>query len=128
MNKTVTPQIYADERRLFIRVHLRKSAALLFVWVGLLCIANAKTPQPERHSYKIDLKVDFDSKTIAGVFVRRLRKGMKLQTDPTVIYGLGGAYDGNLKRVDLERDTPWNTYTRTGLPPTPIAMPGEAAL
>mgnify|MGYP000606074495 CR=1 FL=1 len=65
---------------------------------------------------------------IAGVFVRRLRKGMKLQTDPTVIYGLGEAYDGNLRRADLERDTPWNTYTRAGLPPTPIAMPGKSAL
>ncbi|MGE3849228.1 MAG: endolytic transglycosylase MltG [Gammaproteobacteria bacterium] len=65
---------------------------------------------------------------IAGVFVRRLRKGMKLQTDPTVIYGLGEAYDGNLRRADLERDTPWNTYTRAGLPPTPIALPGQAAI
>ncbi|HES76260.1 MAG TPA: endolytic transglycosylase MltG [bacterium] len=65
---------------------------------------------------------------IAGVFVNRLRKGMKLQTDPTVIYGLGAAFDGNLRRRDLERDTPWNTYTRTGLPPTPIALPSREAL
>jgi len=65
---------------------------------------------------------------IAGVFVNRLRKGMKLQTDPTVIYGLGVAFDGNIRRRDLERDTPWNTYTRTGLPPTPIALPSKAAL
>ncbi len=65
---------------------------------------------------------------IAGVFVRRLRIGMRLQTDPTVIYGLGAAFDGNLRRRDLETDTPFNTYTRGGLPPTPIAMPGEAAL
>ncbi len=65
---------------------------------------------------------------IAGVFVNRLRKGMKLQTDPTVIYGLGHAFDGNIRRRDLERDTPWNTYTRTGLPPTPIALPSKAAL
>ena len=65
---------------------------------------------------------------IAGVFINRLRKGMKLQTDPTVIYGLGAAFDGNLRRRDLERDTPWNTYTRTGLPPTPIALPSRAAL
>lgn len=65
---------------------------------------------------------------IAGVFARRLRLGMRLQTDPTVIYGLGEAFDGNLRRRDLETDTPYNTYTRPGLPPTPIALPGRAAL
>ncbi len=65
---------------------------------------------------------------IAGVFVRRLRIGMRLQTDPTVIYGLGEAFDGNLTRAHLQADNPWNTYTRGGLPPTPIAMPGVAAL
>lgn len=65
---------------------------------------------------------------IAGVFVRRLRIGMRLQTDPTVIYGLGAAFDGNLRRRDLETDTPFNTYTRFGLPPHAIAMPGRAAL
>ena len=65
---------------------------------------------------------------IAGVFVRRLNIGMRLQTDPTVIYGLGAAFDGNLRRVDLQTDTPFNTYTRFGLPPHPIAMPGRAAL
>lgn len=65
---------------------------------------------------------------IAGVFVRRLKTGMKLQTDPTVIYGLGSAYDGNIRKRDLTTDTPYNTYTRAGLPPTPIAMPGRDAL
>lgn len=65
---------------------------------------------------------------IAGVFVRRLQAGMRLQTDPTVIYGMGSRYAGNLRRVDLTTDTPYNTYTRAGLPPTPIAMPGKAAL
>lgn len=65
---------------------------------------------------------------IAGVFVRRLRIGMRLQTDPTVIYGLGERFDGNLRRVDLETDTPWNTYTRGGLPPTPIAAASKEAL
>ncbi|MBI2383424.1 MAG: endolytic transglycosylase MltG [Gammaproteobacteria bacterium] len=65
---------------------------------------------------------------IAGVFVRRLQKGMLLQTDPSVIYGLGGAFDGNLRRRDLLADTPYNTYTRRGLPPTPICMPGRAAI
>ncbi len=65
---------------------------------------------------------------IAGVFVRRLQVPMRLETDPTVIYGLGSAYDGNIRRRDLDTDTPYNTYTRDGLPPTPIAMPGRAAL
>lgn len=65
---------------------------------------------------------------IAGVFLRRLRVGMLLQTDPTVIYGIGDAFDGNLRRVDLERDTPYNSYTRKGLPPTPICLPGRAAI
>lgn len=60
---------------------------------------------------------------IAGVFVRRLQKGMRLQTDPTVIYGMGEKFDGNLRRKDLRSDTPYNTYTRGGLPPTPICLP-----
>jgi UPF0755 protein len=65
---------------------------------------------------------------VAAVFVNRLRIGMPLQTDPTVIYGLGEAFDGNLRKRDLLADTPFNTYTRGGLPPTPIAMPGAASL
>ena len=69
-----------------------------------------------------------DRGRIAGVFVNRLRIGMPLQTDPTVIYGLGETFDGNLRKRDLQADTPWNTYTRRGLPPTPIAMPGLASL
>jgi UPF0755 protein len=69
-----------------------------------------------------------DRPLIAAVFNNRLKAGMPLQTDPTVIYGLGPAFDGNLKKKDLQTDTPWNTYTRPGLPPTPIAMPGKASL
>ena len=69
-----------------------------------------------------------DRGMIAGVFINRLRKGMLLQTDPTVIYGIGEKFDGNLRRSDLQTDTPYNTYTRAGLTPTPIALPGLAAL
>ncbi len=69
-----------------------------------------------------------ERRRISGVFVRRLERGMRLQTDPTVIYGLGEGFDGNLRRGDLRRDNPYNTYTRGGLPPTPIAMPGRASI
>lgn len=69
-----------------------------------------------------------DRARVAAVFVNRLRIGMPLQTDPTVIYGMGEAFDGNLRKRDLQTDTAWNTYTRRGLPPTPIAMPGMASL
>ena len=69
-----------------------------------------------------------DRPQVAAVFLNRLRSGMPLQTDPTVIYGLGEQFDGNLRKRDLQTDTPYNTYTRPGLPPTPIAMPGVASL
>jgi UPF0755 protein len=72
--------------------------------------------------------LDSERPLIAGVFVERLRRGMRLQTDPTVIYGIGETYDGNIRRGDLLRDTPYNTYTRAGLPPTPIALPGAESL
>jgi UPF0755 protein len=69
-----------------------------------------------------------DRPLVSAVFNNRLRVGMPLQTDPTVIYGIGPSFNGNLRRIDLQTDTPWNTYTRAGLPPTPIAMPGKASL
>jgi UPF0755 protein len=69
-----------------------------------------------------------DRELVAAVFVNRLRLGMPLQTDPTVIYGLGETFDGNLRKRHLQTDTPHNTYTRRGLPPTPIAMPGLASI
>jgi len=69
-----------------------------------------------------------ERRLIASVFVNRMRLGMRLQTDPTVIYGIGPSFDGNIRRVDLLTDTPYNTYTRAGLPPTPIAAPGLASI
>ena len=69
-----------------------------------------------------------DRGKVAAVFSNRLRVGMPLQSDPTVIYGMGAAYDGNIHKADLQADTPYNSYTRTGLPPTPIALPGRDAL
>jgi UPF0755 protein len=72
--------------------------------------------------------LESDRAMVAGVFSNRLRIGMRLQTDPSVIYGLGERFDGNIRRSDLQTDTPYNTYTRAGLPPTPIAMPGRNSL
>jgi UPF0755 protein len=75
-----------------------------------------------------ETSLDSERAEIAGVFVRRLLKNWRLETDPTVIYGMGEAYRGNIRRQDLKMDTPYNTYTRRGLPPTPIALPGVASL
>lgn len=75
-----------------------------------------------------ETSIDAERPRVAGVFVRRLRRGMRLQADPTVIYGMGAAYRGDITRQALLSDTPYNTYTRAGLPPTPIAMPGLASL
>ncbi len=75
-----------------------------------------------------ETRLDRERPKIAGVFIRRLESGMRLQTDPTVIYGLGEEFNGDLTRRQLLRDTPYNTYTRTGLPPSPIALPGESSL
>lgn len=75
-----------------------------------------------------ETSLDSERPQVAGVFTRRLQRGMRLQSDPTVIYGLGANYDGDIKRRDLTGDTPYNTYTRAGLPPTPIAMPGVASI
>jgi len=75
-----------------------------------------------------ETSLDEERPLVAGVFVRRLEKGMKLQTDPTVIYGMGESFDGDIRRRDLQTDTAYNTYTRRGLPPTPIAMPGRESV
>ena len=82
----------------------------------LASLVEKETAQPEERA------------RIAGVFVRRLRIGMRLQTDPAVIYGMGASYHGNIRKRDLETDTPYNTYVHAGLPPTPIALPGKPAI
>jgi UPF0755 protein len=104
---------------------------LAAAWAQRSPAAAVKTPDEalilasivEKETGKAD-----DRPLVAAVLSNRLRAGMPLQTDPTVIYGLGPAFAGNLKKKDLQADTPWNTYTRPGLPPTPIAMPGKASL
>lgn len=113
------------------QAHARLRSVLAAAWAGrdaglpladpyaaltLASIIEKETAAPEERA------------EVAAVFVNRLRRDMRLQTDPTVIYGLGPAYQGTLHRVDLTTDTPYNTYTRTGLPPTPIALPGRASI
>lgn len=116
---------------LLARAHVAMKAALNEAWKS----RNLDLPLDSPYELLILASIieketarDDERRQISGVFVRRLKRGMRLQTDPTVIYGLGATYDGNIRRTDLERDTPYNTYTRHGLPPTPIAMPGRASL
>jgi UPF0755 protein len=111
--------------------HEAMRAALEAAWLGRA----AQTVVTDPYSALIlasiiekETAVPAERAKISGVFQQRLARGMRLQTDPTVIYGLGETFDGNLRRRDLARDTPYNTYTRRGLPPTPIALPGAAAI
>jgi UPF0755 protein len=113
------------------RAHAAMVTALAQAWEGRkpgLPLASAEEALILASIVEKETGKASERRQIAGVFARRLQKGMLLQTDPTVIYGMGSAYDGNIRKRDLTTDTPYNTYTRTGLPPTPIAMPGRAAL
>ncbi len=119
------------DREVLTRAHRLMQRVLAEEWQSRSGTAPVKTPYEalvlasivEKETARPDERA-----RIAGVFARRLQKGMRLQTDPTVIYGIGPGFNGNLTRVDLRRDTPYNTYTRHGLPPTPIALPGRAAI
>ncbi|MFB9069332.1 endolytic transglycosylase MltG [Pseudofulvimonas gallinarii] len=130
------PETYAFTRgvtdlALLKRAHLAMKAELQAAWAKRSEATAVETPYQalilasiiEKETGKASERPE-----IAGVFSRRLRLGMRLQTDPTVIYGLGSAFDGNLRRRDLQADTPYNTYTREGLPPTPIALPGRDSI
>lgn len=130
------PETYHFPRHTPDRVILRQAfelqqAALAEEWANRSESAVVTTPYEalilasiiEKETARSD-----ERERIAGVFSRRLDKGMRLQTDPTVIYGLGQAFNGNLTRKDLQTTTPYNTYTQRGLPPTPIAMPGRASI
>jgi UPF0755 protein len=100
-------------------------------WAGRSTNLPLKTPYEALTLASIVEKetgIPSERQQVAGVFVRRLQKGMMLQTDPTVIYGMGARYDGNIRRSDLNEATPYNTYVIDGLPPTPIALPGREAI
>lgn len=120
-----------SDRDILERSHAAMQAALDEAW------ESRDTGLPLKSPYELlilasiiekETALDTERDRIAGVFVRRLQKRMRLQTDPTVIYGIGESFDGDIRRKDLRTDTPYNTYTRHGLPPTPIAMPGRASL
>lgn len=120
-----------SDRDILLRAHQAMRRALAEAWEA------RDTGLPLESPYEMlilasiiekETSIDHERSQVAGVFIRRLQKGMRLQTDPTVIYGLGDTFDGDIRRRDLKADTPYNTYTRHGLPPTPIALPGKASL
>lgn len=113
------------------RLYLRQKRILAEEWAGRASGLPYRTPYEALIMASIierETGVAEERGQIAGVFVRRLQQGMRLQTDPTVIYGLGEAFNGNLTRAHLRQMSPYNTYRISGLPPTPIAMPGRAAI
>ena len=133
------PDTYAYVRgssdlELLRRAYRLQQQRIAAAWEGRM---SATAPLPYRSPYDALILASIieretgreeDRTRVAAVFINRLRKGMMLQSDPTTIYGLGEAFDGNLRRRDLTTDTPYNTYTRHGLTPTPIAMPGRASI
>ena len=120
-----------DDLAILRRAHQAMNRALAEIWASRAPELPLRSPEElvtlasiiERETGQAGERAE-----VAGVFVRRLNIGMRLQTDPTVIYGLDDDFDGRLRRVHLRTDHPWNTYTRHGLPPTPIALPGRRAL
>jgi UPF0755 protein len=130
------PETYAftasdDAFTVLGRAHEAMKAALETAWTGRRDDLPLDTPYELLTLASIVEKesaIASERPDIAGVFVRRLEQNWRLETDPTVIYGMGERYDGNIRRQDLREDTPWNTYVHRGLPPTPIAMPGVGAL
>jgi UPF0755 protein len=120
-----------SDRDILLRAHDAMRAALTDAWESRDLALPLETPYELLILASIiekETSLEEERPEVAGVFVRRLQKRMRLQTDPTVIYGMGEAFDGDIRRRDLKTDTPYNTYTRHGLPPTPIAMPGQASL
>lgn len=121
----------SSDLELFARAQRAMQRKLTAEWAGRAANLPLKTPAEALVMASIIEKEtgrEADRTLVAAVFINRLRQGMLLQTDPTVIYGLGEQFDGNLRKRDLLNDTPYNTYKRAGLPPTPIAMPGQASL
>ncbi len=121
----------ASDMQVYRRAYEAQMVRLNALWAGRDLRLPYKTPYDALIMASLIEKETADPddrEMIAGVFLNRLRIGMKLQTDPTVIYGMGHGFRGKIRKADLLRDTPYNTYTRYGMPPTPIAMPGEEAL
>jgi UPF0755 protein len=120
-----------SDRALLLQAHARLERELRDAWAARapgLPLASSREALILASLVEKETAAADERPLIAGVFVNRLRKGMRLQTDPSVIYGLGERFDGNLRRRDLESDTPYNSYTRAGLPPTPISLVGREAL
>jgi UPF0755 protein len=119
------------DRELFALAYRKLAETLEAAWAArsaALPLANAYEALTLASIVEKETGLAAERPRIAGVFVTRLRRNMRLQTDPTVIYGMGSLYDGNIRERDLRTDTPYNTYTRAGLPPTPIALPSREAI